>query len=204
MPPNCYLVQKGGGMAGHEFHLIGIGFAEGGIEPLCHILSCLPADLNGAFFILNHLPPDFPSFTVQVLRSHTKMPVHTGADNMVVQPGHVYCLPVNHYMTLSNGSLRLERRDPKAKRNQSIDTFLHSIAGILCRAVGILLSGSGNDGVAGLANIARAGGLTMVQEPEAAHYPQLPKAAIAAGAAIFTLAPAGIAELLTEVVKPGA
>jgi two-component system CheB/CheR fusion protein len=191
-------------MPGLPFHLIGIGVGEGSIEPLRTILFALPARVNGAFFILKHLPPDFPNFTRQLLEHHTQMPIHEAAHGMVIRPGHLYFLPANHYMTVKRGVLRLEPREPRPKSNRAIDIFLISLAADAgCLAVGILLSGSGSDGIAGLEQIMRAGGTTLVLDPETASHPELPKNAVGAGTANFTLAPDAIAELLTELVKSG-
>jgi hypothetical protein len=71
-----YLVVKNNDMMGQDFHLIGIGVSEGGIEPLRIILSSLPIEPNAAFFVLNHLPPDLESFTARALMYHTTMPIH--------------------------------------------------------------------------------------------------------------------------------
>jgi chemotaxis response regulator CheB len=194
-------VQKGD-MISDQFHLIGIGTAEGGVEPLCQIFSLLPDEPNGAFFILNHTPPAFPSFTRQLLQLYTRMPVLEAMDEMPVQVGHLYVLPVNHYMTLKNGKIFLQMREPQPRSNRAIDNFMISLAADAgSRAVGILLSGSGNDGVAGLGHIARAGGITIVQDLESAEYPKTPRNAADAGVAIFILEPAGIAGLLNELIK---
>jgi two-component system CheB/CheR fusion protein len=188
-------------MAGGQFHLIGIGAAEGSIEPLRTILQGLPAGVNGAFFILNHLPPDFPSFTRQLLEHYTPMPIHQAEHGMTIRPGHLYLLPANHYMTVFRGVLYLQRREPRPKSNRAIDIFLTSLAADAgCCAVGVLLSGNGSDGVEGLGDIRQAGGITIVQDPATAKYPKMSENAANAGAAIFTLEPAGIAELLIELM----
>src|ERR1700712_3736486 len=174
-------------MAGAQFHLIGIGIAEGGIEPLRTILQVLPAGMNGAFFILNHLPPDFPSFTGQLLEYYTPMPIQQAAHGMVIRPGYLYLLPVNHYMTVAHGLFCLQVREPRPKSNRAIDIFLTSLAADAgCRAVGVLLSGSGSDGVAGLGHIMEAGGITIVQNPATAKYWEMPANAANAGVAMFT------------------
>jgi chemotaxis response regulator CheB len=189
-------------MISDQFHLIGIGTAEGGVETLCKILSLLPDMPNAAFFVLNHMPPGFPSFTRQLLQPYTRMPVLEAMDELQVQVGHLYVLPVNHYMTLKNGKIRLQMREPQPRSNRAIDNFMISLAADAgSRAVGILLSGSGNDGVEGLGHIASAGGITIVQDPESAEYPKTPMNAGNAGVAIFILEPAGIAGLLNELIK---
>jgi two-component system CheB/CheR fusion protein len=189
-------------MADGQFHLIGIGMAEGGIEPLRTILQALPAGANGAFFILNHLPPDFPSYTCQLLEYYTPMPIQQAAHGILVRPGHLYLLPVNHYMTVAGGILCLQQREPNPRSHRAIDIFLASLAAdARYRAIGVLLSGSGSDGVVGLGDIMQAGGITIIQDPATAKYPEMPENAANAGAAIFTLEPARIAALLMELVK---
>jgi two-component system CheB/CheR fusion protein len=196
------LCEKDDTMSGWPFHLIGIGRAEGSVEPLRAILFSLPAEVNGAFFILKHLPPDFPNFNRQILEQYTNMPLHEAAHGMVIRPGHLYFLPVNHYMTVKSGILFLQRREARPKSNRAIDLFLISLAADAgCLAVGILLCGSGDDGVAGLGHIMQAGGVTIVLDPETASFPGMPKKAAEAGVANFKLAPGAIAELLTELVK---
>ena len=120
-------------------------------------------------------------------------------DGMKAEKDHVYVIMPGTTMTLKNGFLELV---PKGTALKPINDFLVSLASELkTQAIGIVLSGTGNDGTEGLRAIKAEDGITFAQDPETAQYPDMPENAIAADTAFFVLPPEKIAEELTTLAK---
>jgi two-component system CheB/CheR fusion protein len=110
-------------------------------------------------------------------------------DGMRVEKDHVYVITPGTTMTLKNGFLKLV---PKGMALKPINDFLISLASELkTQAVGIVLSGTGNDGTEGLRAIKAEGGITFAQDPETSQYPDMPNNAIAANRRSFLHAKMG-------------
>ncbi len=113
--------------------------------------------------VVQDLERSHPSVLAELLGKHTQMPVQQAEDGVRAQPDHVYIIPSNAVLTLERGLLRVARAAETALR-RPIDTFLRSLAQDQGEnAVGIILSGAGTDGTAGLRTIKVDGGLTLAQ-----------------------------------------
>ena len=111
---------------------------------------------------------------------------------MQIKPDYVYVIPPGKTLTLKNRCIKLLPKEPLFK---PINSLLVSLASEQkTRAIGIVLSGTGNDGTEGLKAIKSEGGITFVQDASTAQYQDMPKNAIAAGAPDFILSPEQIAE----------
>ena len=113
-----------------------------------------------AFVLVQHLAPDHKSLLGDLIRRYTRMPVCEVEDGMVVNPNCTYIIPPNHDMAFLHGALHL--LEPSAPRGQRlpIDYFFESLAADQGeRAIGIVLSGTGSDGAAGVRAIKDAGGM---------------------------------------------
>ena len=112
------------------------------------------------------------------------MPVLDAKDLITVEPDHVYVIPPNYEMTISNGVLRLNHSDEPRSVRTTIDTFLRSLATDQGpNAVGVVLSGTASDGTVGLAAIKGEGGITFAQD-SSAKYDGMPQARLRRGASI--------------------
>ena len=99
-----------------------------------------------------------------------------------VQVNHVYIIPPNKFLAIRDGRLLLTAIPEPRGRQMSLDYFFRSLAeDERDRAIGIVLSGTGNHGTLGLKEIKLAGGMAMVQQPESADFDQMPSSAIATG-----------------------
>jgi len=164
------------------FPIIGIGCSAGGLEALEKFLTHLPTDGAMALVVIQHLAPDHDSTLPELLRRFTSLEVIAAADGMVVQPGWVYVIPPNKDLSLLHGRLRL--LEPVAPRGLRlpIDFFLRALAEDQGeRAIGVILSGMGSDGVFGLRAIREKNGLTLAQDPASAQSDSMPRSAIEAG-----------------------
>ena len=133
----------------------------------------------------------------EILSRSTKMGVLQVTDGMKVEKDHVYVITPGTTMTLKNGCLKLV---PKGLALKPINDFMISIASELkTQAIGVVMSGTGNDGTEGLKAIKAEGGITFAQEPATAQYPDMPKNAITAENPDFILSPEMIAKELVRI-----
>jgi len=193
---------KGAGSCGP---IAGIGASAGGLEAFTRLLRALPAHVGMALVLVQHLDPTQESMLADILGRVSKMPVSEVADGMRVESDHVYVTPPNVSIRVSDGAFKLEKRPRPPTHVLPIDVLLRSLAEA-CEntAVGVVLSGTGTDGAAGLAAVKAAGGLTIAQEPSTAEYGGMPRAAIEAGVVDAVLHPEGIAEELVRLGRhPG-
>jgi two-component system CheB/CheR fusion protein len=181
------------------FPIVGIGASAGGLDPITKLLENLPVDTGMAFVVIQHLATGQESMLPEILSRSTKMKVLQVTDGVKVEKDHVYVIAPGTTMTLKNGFLKLV---PKGTALKPINDFMISLASELkTQAIGIVLSGTGNDGTEGLKAIKDEDGITFAQNPETAQYPDMPKNAIAANTAFFVLPPEKIAEELTALAK---
>jgi len=178
----------------------GIGASAGGLDVFRRLLGCLPNDTGFAFVVVQHLDPSHQSMLAEILARATSMPVSEAADGLLVEANHVYVIPPNLDLTLAGSALHLAARTQTQGLHMPIDRFLRSLADQCgSRAVGIILSGTGSDGAAGVEAIKAAGGVTFAQEPGTAKYAAMPQAAVATDCVDFVLPPEGIAAELSRI-----
>jgi chemotaxis methyl-accepting protein methylase len=132
--------------------------------------------------VIQHLDPTQEGHTVELLQSHSTLPVAPITDQLAVRPGQVYVLPAGQQVTLEQGYLRLvPPAEPRGLR-LPIDTFFRSLAAERQHeATGVVLSGMGADGTLGLRAIREVAGATFAQAPEEARFDAMPRSAIDAG-----------------------
>ncbi len=182
------------------FPIVGIGASAGGLEAFTQILQNLPSDTGIGFVLIQHLAPLHISQLSEILQRSTEMPVHQASEGMKIVPNSVYVIPPNTLMTLEQGILKLEPRRRVRGKYMVIDGFFSSLAadrGNL--AIAVVLSGSNEDGTAGLGVIKSAGGITFAQDIDSAEFPTMPMIAIASGYVDFILSPAEIANEIVNI-----
>ena len=136
----------------------------------------------------------------EILARSTAMPVSEAADGMPVEANHVYVIPANVDLTIAHGALNLAPRTQTPGSHMPIDRFLRSLADECgSRAIGVILSGTGSDGSAGVEAIKAAGGVTFAQDAATAKFATMPQAAVATGCVDFVLPPEGIAAELVRI-----
>lgn len=187
---------------GDDFPVVGIGASAGGFEALTELLDELPDDTGMAFVIVQHLSPEHKSQLADLLSGRNLMPVLEIEDGDEVQPDHVYTIPADASLAIENGRLTLSEREGGDAPQHTIDRFLTSLAEDRgAGAIGVVLSGTLNDGVVGLKEIQQAGGSTLAQEPESAAFPEMPRSAIEADAVDLVDDPAGLARELDRLSR---
>lgn len=157
-----------------------IGASAGGVEALPRVLGALPAGLPAAVVVAMHLSPS-STYLVEILRKASRNPVAWAEQGERTLAGHVYVAPPDHHATIDDGHLILSSGPRENHVRPSIDRLFRSAAARRGRAViGVLLTGTMDDGVQGLQAIQEAGGATFVQDPSTAAYPDLPRQALLA------------------------
>ncbi|HEU5382878.1 MAG TPA: chemotaxis protein CheB, partial [Ktedonobacteraceae bacterium] len=179
--------------------VVGIGASAGGLEAFTRLLEQLPATTGMAYVFVQHLDPAHPSLLPGLLARVTTMPVREVTDGMTVEPDHVYVLPPNATLTLTQDILTLGPLIPVSGQRLAIDHFFCSLARERgSQAFGVLLSGTASDGTKGLQAIKAAGGITFAQDTHSAAFPHMPQSAIATGAVDYVLPPEEIARELSR------
>ncbi|HTD55141.1 MAG TPA: chemotaxis protein CheB, partial [Silvibacterium sp.] len=182
------------------FCIVGIGASAGGLEAFTAFLRALSPNLGMAFIFVPHLDPSRESAFGQILARETSMPVHTVTNDLQVERNHVYVIPPNRDLTMSEGKLHLSKREEPRSPNTTIDIFFRSLATDQgSNAIGVVLSGTASDGTQGLTAIKGEGGITFAQDLGSAKYDGMPASAIAADCVDFVLPPEGIAAELARI-----
>ena len=157
-----------------------IGASAGGVEALKTVVAGLPDDLPAAVLIVLHIAPTSSSALAHILGRAGDLPCRAAEDGELLRPGHILVAPPDRHLVAEDGRVRLTAGPRENGHRPSVDTLFRSAAtargdGVL----GVVLSGTRDDGSAGLAVIASQGGATMVQDPDDALYPGMPASAIA-------------------------
>jgi two-component system CheB/CheR fusion protein len=181
------------------FNVVGIGASAGGIEAYIELLEHLPADTDMAYVVVLHLAADQKSHLREILARHTSMLVEEIASGMRLEKNRVYVAPPRSLLRIEKGVFQLEAPD-SAKR--TIDFFFYSLAtDQRNRAIGIILSGMDSDGALGMRAIKGEGGITMVQSPETAQHPDMPRSSISVDHVDIVSPPGAIAAQLGQLSR---
>jgi two-component system, chemotaxis family, CheB/CheR fusion protein len=182
--------------------IVGIGASAGGLEAFNTLLKALSPDLGMAFVLVSHLDPARESALSQILSRATTMPVQQIEEGAKVVPNHVYIIPPNCDLTISQAILHISDRTEPRVGNTTIDIFFRSLAADQgSNAIGVILSGTGMDGTTGLTAIKGEGGITFAQDSQSAKYDGMPASAIARGCVDFVLPPEAIAKELARISR---
>jgi len=185
-----------------KFLIAAIGASAGGVEAFTELIRNLPGDTGMAFVLIQHLDPTHHSILTELLARQTEMPVKEVTDGMRLEPNHVYVIPPNATMSLSNHTLRIGPRGEVRGVHMPIDHFMRALAEEQGNsAIGVILSGSGTDGTLGLAEIQAQGGVTFAQDEHTAKYDSMPRSAVGHGCVDYILPPKGIARELARISR---
>ncbi|PRX22968.1 chemotaxis protein CheB [Actinoplanes italicus] len=157
-----------------------IGGSAGSHKPLAQALARLPADLAATVLVVLHVAPGGRFALADSLASSCALPVLAAADGARLEPGRVHVAVPDQHLLLDEGDLLRLSDGPRQNRVRPAVDALFRSAARWCgpRLIGVVLSGSLDDGSAGLAAIAAGGGLALVQDPAEARFPGMPTAAL--------------------------
>jgi two-component system, chemotaxis family, protein-glutamate methylesterase/glutaminase len=187
-------------MPGHDIAVV--GFSAGGIDPLLQMVADLPRDFPAAMFVVHHFPAQSISALPNILSRATVLPAAQAADGDQIVPGHIYVARPGQHLLLRNGMVRLTRGPREHGHRPAIDPLFRTAARSFGpRVVGVILSGTLDDGTAGLHAVKDAGGIAVVQDPEHCTYPGMPASAIEHVAVDHVAPPQQLGTLLNHLVR---
>ncbi|MFP4547040.1 MAG: chemotaxis protein CheB [Fidelibacterota bacterium] len=182
-------------------HIVCIGASAGGLEALELFFISMPSDSKMAFVIIQHLSPDYKSLMPELLQKKTNMQVIQVQKKIPVQANTVYLIPPGNNMKIKDGELYLIPKDNTSMLNLPIDIFMKTLAMDQGeKSIGIILSGTGSDGMQGIRAIKEAGGMAIVQDKETAKFDGMPKSAISTGLIDLVLAPEDMPEQMIAYI----
>jgi len=167
-----------------NFSIVGIGASAGGLDAMLTFLSNVPENSGLAFVIVQHMESDSKNILVDLLQSNTSMKVVQAYEKLSVKPNFVYVIPPDKNMSVRNNVIHVFDFTKPHNHRLPIDFFFKSLANDKQeRGIGVILSGMGRDGTAGLGEIREKGGGSFIQEPSSAKFDEMPNSAIRAGLA---------------------
>jgi two-component system chemotaxis response regulator CheB len=166
--------------------IVAIGASTGGVEALQELLTALPANAP-AVMVTQHMPPGFTTSFARRLDQRCAMPVYEASNGQRIMPGHVYIANGSQHLELvrsgAHFACRLHGGPPVSGHRPSVDVLFASVAAAAGRnAIGVILTGMGQDGAAGLLEMRRAGARTRGQDEASCLIYGMPKAAKLLGA----------------------
>lgn len=184
-----------------SLQIVAIGASAGGLEAITELLQNITPDTGMVFIYVPHLSPDHKSLLTSLLAKATIMKVQEVTNKALMKPDNFYIIPPDKEMTVLDGHIQITARTKERVVHLPIDTFFSSLAEVHKEdAIGVVLSGSANDGTRGLLAIKAAGGLTFAQN-NTAKFSSMPQSAITSGAVDFVLSPKDIAKELIRISK---
>ena len=190
----------GGGTAPGTRGIVAIGASTGGPSAVAAVLSGL-GGVPAAVLLVQHLHEDFVPGFVTWLATFSALPVRTAVAGVRAEPGHVYVAPAGRHLVLSPGHVLMLQEVPVTIHRPSVDVLFASVAQVAGPAsVGVLLTGMGEDGAAGLLAMRTAGAVTIAQDEGTCAVYGMPRAAAERGAVERALALPRIAAAVRSAV----
>ena len=164
-------------MAGHDIFVVGA--SAGGIDSLSNLVHELDPHLPATVLITLHIHEEAPNILPQILSKHGPLPAKQAENGEKLRPGQIYISPPGVHMILADGQIQLSNGPRINGMRPAIDPLFRSAAQFYGpRAVGVILSGTLNDGTAGSYRIKRHGGIVVAQDPSDALFPSMPLSVI--------------------------
>ena len=181
--------------------IIAVGASAGGVTALERLIAGLPADLPAAVCVVLHIGSR-RSVAPRILAKAGPLPAAHAADGEALRPGRIYVAPPDHHLLVEPGRLRLSRGPRENSTRPAVDPLFRSAAQAYGpRAIGVILSGTMNDGTAGFSAIKRRGGTTLVQDPMDAAFAGMPRSALSNTRVDHCVTATALGPLLARLVR---
>jgi two-component system chemotaxis response regulator CheB len=160
--------------------IVVIGASAGGVTTLQALVRQFKADIPASIFVVLHTGRDHHSMLPTILQRSCVLPVNHAIDGENIIHGRVYVAPPNRHLLIESGHVHLSAAPRENRTRPAINPLFRSAAMVYGhRVIGVVLSGTLDDGTAGLWEIKRQGGIAVVQQPEDAEFNQMPASALA-------------------------
>jgi len=184
-----------------RYEAVVIGVSSGGLNAMKIIFSHLPKEFSIPIIIVQHIGAHSENLWIQLLNNKSNLVLKEADEKEEIEKGKVYIAPANYHLLIERNktfSLSIDERVNYAR--PSIDVLFESAAeAYKDKLIGIILTGSNNDGTKGLKRIKEMSGLTIVQDPKTAESYFMPASAIAAFMPDYILSLEEIIKLLIEI-----
>ena len=190
--------MKAEGVA-RDFPVVCVGGSAGGLDAYIRLLRHLPADMDVAIVIVNHMRA-VATMLHEILPGYTAMPVELITERLLIEPNRVYIIPEQRDLHVLDGEFRLKPISKPRGWPDVITVFLRSLTQHWSgKLIAVIVSGYDGDGAAALCGIKEVGGITIAQKLDTARQPDMPGSAIASGCIDFVLSPEGIAKEIVRI-----
>lgn len=180
--------------------IVVVGASAGGVEALVEMTRSLPADLPAAVFVVLHIPPDGERILHKILDRSGSLPAVPAEDGMTIEHGRIYVAPPDRHLVVEKGLVRLSNGPRENRHRPAVDPLFRSAARAYgSRVIGIILSGTLDDGTLGLAAVKMRGGLAVVQSDPL--FPGMPDSARERVEVDYTVPASEIGPLLRKLTS---
>lgn len=185
--------------------IIAIGASTGGTEAIKEVLCALPANSPG-IVVTQHIPASFSAAFAQRVNKYAAINVKQAEDGEQILPGHAYIAPGDKHLLVERSGARyycrLNDGPPVSRHKPSVDVLFRSVAqNVGPNAIGVMLTGMGDDGAHGMLEMKQAGALNLVQDEKTSVVWGMPGAAFKLGAAEKTVPLQKIAEEMLQLSR---
>lgn len=190
-------------MKAMNYEAVVIGASAGGLGALQTLLSNIGKKFQLPMLIVQHLHPESEDYLGQLLKSYSHLKFKEADDKEPIQSGTVYYAPANYHLLVSSDRSLVLNVDEKVNYcRPSVDVLFETAADVFgSHLIGIILTGSNQDGAVGMATIKKKGGLTIAQDLKEAEVDAMPRAAIELVKVDHILTLEKIGKLLTKLCK---
>jgi two-component system chemotaxis response regulator CheB len=180
--------------------IVVIGASWGGLQALTTLVSGFAANFPYPLVVVQHRSRDSTSALAELLQDVSKLKICEVEDKAPIVEGHVHIAPPDYHLLVDSGSFSLSTEAPLRYSRPSIDITFESVAySYNENAIGVVLTGANQDGAEGLRTIVARRGSAIIQDPETAESPTMPRAALQAVPAATVLPIDEIAPFLTRL-----
>ena len=186
------------------YEAIVIGVSSGGLNAMRLLFSRLPPDFTTPLIIVQHVGTRSDTGWINFLNSKSHLHIKEADEKELIEKGKAYFAPPNYHLQIERDkTLSLSIHERVSFARPSIDVLFESAAeAYRDNLIGIVLTGSNNDGTSGIRYIQKCGGLTIVQDPSTSESPFMPKSAIKAIRPDYVISLEELPELICRLVKP--
>lgn len=180
--------------------VIAIGASAGGVEVLLEMVAELPSDLPASVFVVVHTRAGHESALPELLSRRGPLPARHPLHDEEIVPGHIYVAPPDNHLVVRQGAMEVVRGPKENGHRPAADVLFRTASSAYGpRVIGVVLSGYGDCGTAGMMSIKVRGGVGIVQAPETAYAADMPRNVLARVGVDHVIPPIELAHLLARL-----